>query len=181
MSNPNSKPPRGSFPKGPDGETAEKRRERYELWVTSTHSRQPDLEAQSINFYRGRSKTVPTGLGAKGRKTIPATPSRKLCAASRCWQCEHGNDDPNGHVRIANCSVTKCGLWPVRPYQDLASDITRRTAGRQSYAAAIREHCMQCSGGKTSEVQLCESVTCALFKVRAGRRPSTDSGEQAAT
>ena len=38
---------------------------------------------------------------------------------------------------------------------------------------AIRRKCLDCSGGQTVEVRLCEAVTCALWPFRAGRHPYT--------
>ena len=174
------KPPRGSFPKGPPGETTEQRRQRYEQFVLASHSREPDYEAQSIRFYRGRTKLVLTRPGAAERKKIPAAPSRKLCATSRCWQCEHGDDDSNGHLRIANCQLTKCGLWVLRRYQEFADVPPAPRSGRGDYIGAIRTHCLDCVGGKRSEVPLCSTVTCALFPVRSGAAKSdadTETGQ----
>ena len=170
-------PPRGSFPKGPLGETAAERRERYELFVQATHSRAPDYEAQSIKFYRDKTKSVRTGIGEAGSKEVPAAPSRRICATSRCWQCEHGDDDPNGHLRIAGCKVTGCGLWPVRPYQEFAQPPAPPKTGQGNYIDAVRTHCLQCMGGKAGptrprhflpEVALCRVVSCALWPVRPG-------------
>ena len=36
----------------------------------------------------------------------------------KCWQCEGEYDDPNVQWRIGNCTITDCGLYMVRPYQD---------------------------------------------------------------
>lgn len=170
------KPERGSFPKGPFGETTAQRRQRYEEWVLGTSGQLPDIEAQSIAFYRGRTKMVPARPGSTERKEVPAAPSRKLCAASRCRQCEACDDDPNGHLRIANCRVPKCGLWPVRPYQEFASTPAPLPTGRVDYAGPIRQHCLDCVGGSYLEVKRCTTVTCALFPARLG---ATETGGQA--
>lgn len=168
MTDPQTKPPRGSFPKGLTGETIAQRRERYEVWVLSTHSRLPDYEAQSITFYRDRTKLVLTRPGAAERKEVPAAPSRRLCATSRCWQCQAGDDDPNAAEAIGRCSVEKCGLWPVRPYQELAATPAEPRAGRGDYIGAIRKHCLDCVGSNLQEVRRCTAPTCALFPVRFG-------------
>lgn len=177
MTDPQTKPQRGSFPKGPTGETIAQRRERYEVWVLSTHSRLPDYEAQSITFYRGRTKLVPIGLGATEKKEVPAAPSRRLCATSRCWQCQAGDDDPNAADAIGGCRVAKCGLWLVRPYQEPAATHAEPTAGRGDYIGAIRKHCLDCVGGNLQEVRRCTAPTCALFPVRFGAAAEAEQAQ----
>ena len=39
---------------------------------------------------------------------------------------------------------------------------------------AIRRHCLDCSGGKPSEVTLCVSERCSLWLLRSGTRPTAD-------
>lgn len=164
-----AKPPRGSFPKGAANETPPQKRERYELWVLATHSRLPDMEANSISFYRGRTKMVSAGPGTAARKEVPAQPSRRLCVDSRCWQCVHGDDDPNGQQRIGDCTASQCPLWPVRPYQV--------TAPAASRVVAIRSYCLDCMGGKAAEVPDCKTVTCALFPARKGASKSAGNAQ----
>lgn len=158
-------PPRGSFPAGPQGETTAHRRERYEAWVLSTHSRVPDYEVQSIRFYRGRTKSVSAGPGSSLQKEVPAQPSRRLCVASRCWQCVAGDDDANGQDRIAQCASKRCALWPVRPYQTVE-------AGRLDYKTAVPAYCRDCmgvaAGGSLAAVKDCTVVNCAVFPARPG-------------
>ena len=36
---------------------------------------------------------------------------------------------------------------------------------------AIRAFCVECSGGSTNEVKLCQSPRCALYPFRLGRNP----------
>jgi hypothetical protein len=40
---------------------------------------------------------------------------------------------------------------------------------RQSPLRAIREKCIDCSGGSVAEVRRCEAVACPLWPFRAGR------------
>jgi len=39
---------------------------------------------------------------------------------------------------------------------------------------AIREKCLDCSGGQPKEVRLCPVKTCALYPYRMGRRPKIE-------
>lgn len=168
-------PPRGNFPHGPRGETREQRRERYEQWVLGTRAPQPDYEWQSINFYRGKTRQVRAGLNSAELKTVPAQPSRRLCVNSACWRCEGGGSDANAQERIGNCAAVHCGLHPGRPYQV-------ENAGAQSLKAAIRNHCLRCSGESIKEVHLCTSVTCPVWPVRpvsslaSGAEPAEEPG-----
>lgn len=183
-------PPRGGFPKGPATETLAEQRKRYEQFVLSTHSRLPDYEKQSIEFYRDKTKLVTVALGATDKKEVPAAPSRRICTHSRCWQCEAGDDDPSAHLRIANCKVASCGLWPVRPYQEFAQPPVPPKAGPGNFIGAIRTHCLQCMGGKDGperprhflpEVTQCRSVTCALWVARptSSAAPAGETGRAA--
>ena len=36
---------------------------------------------------------------------------------------------------------------------------------------AIREYCLQCSGGSSNEVKLCQIETCPLYAFRFGKNP----------
>lgn len=36
---------------------------------------------------------------------------------------------------------------------------------------AIREYCLQCSGGSSNEVKLCQIGTCPLYAFRFGKNP----------
>ncbi|WP_026610732.1 hypothetical protein [Methylocaldum szegediense] len=38
----------------------------------------------------------------------------------KCWDCIGAGADPNPRGAIANCHITLCTLWPVRPYQHIA-------------------------------------------------------------
>ncbi|MBB5755135.1 hypothetical protein GGQ63_004234 [Prosthecomicrobium pneumaticum] len=65
--------------------------------------------------------------------------------------------------------TTRTGLaavWP--PTAGVAAE-----AGHQpvSPLRAIRTKCVDCCGGRFSEVRLCEAVKCALWPFRAGRHP----------
>jgi hypothetical protein len=43
--------------------------------------------------------------------------SLRLAINAKCWDCQGGDCDPGIRQRIGACSVTKCPLHPVRPYQ----------------------------------------------------------------
>jgi hypothetical protein len=43
--------------------------------------------------------------------------SRALAIAAKCWDCQGGNADPGVRRRVGECSITRCPLHPVRPYQ----------------------------------------------------------------
>lgn len=43
--------------------------------------------------------------------------SMRLAINGKCWDCIGGGADPNPRKMIRECSVTKCTLWPLRPYQ----------------------------------------------------------------
>lgn len=167
-------PARGSFPKGPRGETREQRRERYELWVLATRAPLPDYEGQSIRFYRGKTTDVRTALGSSEFKTVDKTPSRRLCIASACWQCEAGHEDAGGQDRIANCQRVRCGLHTVRPYRE------SNTATADARRRAISAYCLECAGGSYNEVRLCHAVTCPIWPVRPGanRELTAESADQ---
>jgi hypothetical protein len=55
-------------------------------------------------------------------------------------------------------------------------------AGHKSMSPmqAIRRKCLDCSGGQSVEVKLCEAVACPLWPFRAGRHPYTKSRVQEA-
>lgn len=153
-------PLRGSFPKGPRGETAAQRRERYEQWVLGTAAPRPDFEGQSVQFLRARGK-----------------PSLALCIDSRCQQCVAAHDDANGAARIGGCASTACGLHPVRPYQDKGGTLP----GRRD---AVYEYCGQCMGGPewrkhyrhvAEEVRQCPVVHCAIWPVRGRAKREDDA------
>lgn len=155
----NPLPPRGSFPKGPKAETVAQRRQRYELWVLATDGGRPDYEVQSVRFYRD-----------KGSASLAA------CETQRCWECVAGNEDANGQSRIAECSNTTCGLWPVRPYQPKGTP-------RASRRTAVRAYCSDCVGrpvgGTWKEVQACPSVTCGLWPARPGQLQAEPDASEA--
>lgn len=171
-----TQPPRGNFPSGPAGEDAAQRRERYEQWILATGpAGRPDYEYASIRFYRDRTKRVRERPGSAEMKTVPATASRRLCATSRCWQCEAGGSDPNAADRILACTVTQCGLWPVRPYRASGDN------GDILHSQAIDLYCRQCMGLVDQKqnvkpvINACSAVTCSIWPVRPGRNPSRPS------
>lgn len=43
---------------------------------------------------------------------------------------------------------------------------------RRTPIKAIREHCLQCSGGSSNEVKLCQIPTCPLYIYRIGKNPA---------
>ncbi|GLS43735.1 hypothetical protein [Methylobacterium brachythecii] len=50
----------------------------------------------------------------------------------------------------------------------------------QPVAKAIRAKCIDCSGGKVSEVRRCVATTCPLWPLRMGTNPFHGSAAQAA-
>ena len=40
---------------------------------------------------------------------------------------------------------------------------------------AIRAYCIECSGGMTKEVKLCNVEKCPLYPYRMGKRPTADA------
>ena len=40
---------------------------------------------------------------------------------------------------------------------------------------AIRAYCVECSGGMTKEVKLCNVEKCPLYPYRMGKRPTADT------
>jgi len=57
-------------------------------------------------------------------------------------------------------------IWP--PNADVAHEAGH---SRLSPLRAIREKCIDCSGGSIAEARRCEAVSCALWPFRAGRHP----------
>lgn len=43
--------------------------------------------------------------------------SLRLAINAKCWDCQGGACDPAPRRRIRECSLTRCSLHPVRPYQ----------------------------------------------------------------
>lgn len=43
--------------------------------------------------------------------------SLRLACSAKCFDCVGRDADPGWRKRIGECSVTRCPLWPVRPYQ----------------------------------------------------------------
>jgi hypothetical protein len=169
---------RGSFPKGPRNENPLARRERYEQWLIATagQAKTPDHELSAVAFYRGQTTTAPVSPSSSERKTVPRPPSPGLCIIARCWQCAAGPDESNAQDAIANCRRLKCGLYPVRPYQEQSGRVPR-----SALRAAIRAECLDCARGNSNEVRLCHSVTCALWPVRTfqpGDTPEPAEGQE---
>lgn len=156
-------PKRGSFPKGPHGETVAQRRERYEQWLigTAATAKTPDHELHAVLFYRGKTTSVSVSPGAVERKLVAKQPSPGLCAVARCWQCMAGPDEANVQDSITACASSACGLHPVRPYQPAA-----QARGRAAAKAAIKRYCLECVGGSVNEVRLCPAASCALWAAR---------------
>lgn len=48
--------------------------------------------------------------------------SLRLAVNAKCWDCVGGTSDPGPRGRIRDCTVTRCPLHPVRPYQKGAED-----------------------------------------------------------
>ena len=57
-------------------------------------------------------------------------------------------------------------VWP--PTAEVAREAGHR---RQSPLRAIREKCIDCSGGSPAEARRCEATACPLWPFRAGRHP----------
>ena len=57
-------------------------------------------------------------------------------------------------------------IW--RPTAEIAQEAGHQ---RQSPLKAIRQKCLDCSGGSPTEARRCEAVSCPLWPFRAGRHP----------
>lgn len=42
---------------------------------------------------------------------------------AKCWDCCGAGADSGTRNAIGNCTVTRCPLWSVRPYQHLFRDV----------------------------------------------------------
>lgn len=52
--------------------------------------------------------------------------SFRLAINAKCADCEGCTADriePGFRQRIRTCTITKCPLWPLRPYQDKDGDV----------------------------------------------------------
>jgi hypothetical protein len=56
----------------------------------------------------------------------------------------------------------------------MQSDTQRANRTITSPLKAIREHCLECVGRSSPEVDLCPATLCALYKYRYGRRPPAE-------
>lgn len=167
---------RGNFPKLPRGsapETPAQRRSRYEQWLidTAAQAKSPDHELHAVQFYRGKTRQVRVAPGSPELKTAPTPPSRRLCITARCWQCSAGPDESNAQAAIAGCYNTRCGLHPVRPYQEGGGS---QPAGARK--ASIRAYCLDCARGNSNEVRLCHAVSCAIWPIRPFQAANPDTG-----
>jgi hypothetical protein len=63
---------------------------------------------------------------AAGEKTVQLSPlekaaknpsSLRMAVNAKCYDCQGRDCDPGIRQRIGTCSVTRCPLWSVRPYQ----------------------------------------------------------------
>lgn len=45
--------------------------------------------------------------------------SHRLAVRAYCWQCMGNGGNANTPRLIATCETYKCGLWDIRPYQEL--------------------------------------------------------------
>ncbi len=44
--------------------------------------------------------------------------SLRMAITAKCFDCVGGGADANPRGAVRECSVTKCPLWPVRPWQE---------------------------------------------------------------
>lgn len=192
-------PTRGSFPKAEHAESADHRRHRYEAWIITTHQ-----AALAIDAARDESDTrhldpEHDAVMAQPNRSSASRPSQALSVRARCWQCVAGDADDGGTKRIKNCASQRCALWSVRPYQDDAAKIVRRSRrdirlldsgihpqdhGAKALAhpgnrpMAVRGYCHQCMGGRPDtttmrEVAACRVANCALWPARPGAQKKT--------
>jgi hypothetical protein len=56
--------------------------------------------------------------------------------------------------------------------QDARSDT--EATGHSTPLRAARKHCLSCCNGSSNEVRLCPAVSCALWSIRFGKRPTTE-------
>lgn len=51
------------------------------------------------------------------QKAAKRPSSLRLAVNAKCYDCQGRDCDPGYRARISQCSVQKCPLHPVRPYQ----------------------------------------------------------------
>lgn len=65
-------------------------------------------------------------LGIKPERLSPLEKAAKsprsaaLAIRAKCYDCQGQDCDPGWRDRVANCPITKCPLYPLRPYRDKA-------------------------------------------------------------
>jgi hypothetical protein len=178
---------RDDFPKGPAGEVPAARRERFVLWLKTTHD-------EATAAYRD------TGINLNitdPQLKAAQHPIKTNCIEAKCWTCVHGDDpqaDPErqGWPLVTHCRTTRCELHSVRPNQPKGakvprlkrSDVSLEGLHPQDHAAkalanpgnrklAIRGFCFSCCGGHPGattmrEVAACTVVVCPLWPIRPG-------------
>lgn len=48
--------------------------------------------------------------------------SLRAAVNAKCWECVGAGWDPGPRRAIRECTITKCPLWPVRPYQKASKE-----------------------------------------------------------
>lgn len=177
---------RGSFPKGPPGESGQQRRTRYEGWLQTTRDKAiASREATELDLDPEHDAVM-----AQPPHGSYTRPSQKLAIRARCWQCVSGDDDAAGQRRIAECTLRKCPLWSVRPYMPKVTEdkpplppaidmkdvrrgdfAARAVAQPGSRALSIKGYCFDCMGGvkevnTSRRIAACNVGHCALWAVR---------------
>jgi hypothetical protein len=49
--------------------------------------------------------------------------SLKLAIRAHCWECNGRDADPHVKLRVRDCTIKDCPLWPHRPWQDAVGEL----------------------------------------------------------
>jgi hypothetical protein len=58
--------------------------------------------------------------------------------------------------------------------QDMSHDVHDVDVGHATPLKAVRRHCLSCCNGSANEVTLCPAMSCPLWPIRHGHRPSAE-------
>lgn len=75
--------------------------------ILAAHRKRAELKAAGVAVVR----LTPTERAAKNPKSC------RLAIKAKCWECSGADSDPGVRARVRDCSVVKCPLYPVRPWQ----------------------------------------------------------------